>query len=199
MKNSTIVKLSGLAIVVVIALVFLVSHLSHPNQVVGAVTPTVTTNLPSIGVNTLVVGNGCGYQSGIACTANIVLSSFGLVQGGYELLNATGTAYQLAASDITNYATVGFIATTSTTITLPSAASFPSTFLPNVGDREDMIFVNATSTGGTITMAAGTGFTIYTNVASTTQNKIIVASTTSMWEIFRPAAGQLSLLMDVYR
>lgn len=171
-------------IIVLVAVQVLVEHDIANIQLPGSV-PIVTTNLPSLGLNTLVVGNGCGFASPIPCTGNAILSQYGLTEGGSETLNATGTAYQLSATDVANFATTYFIATTSTTVTLPPAASFASSYLQNVGDRENWEFANASSTGGTITLAAGTNFFIQTNAASSTIPKTLVGSSTAQLTITR--------------
>lgn len=200
--NNKFIKIGSVVVAIIIVLAGLkayVEYLVVHSSVAGAV-PAVTTNLPSLGLNTLVIGNGCGFQSGVPCTGSVIGSSFGLTEGGYELLNATGTAYQLAANDIQNFATVGFIATTSTTITLPTFASMASsTYLPNIGDRNNFELINASSTGGNLTIAAGTGFFLQTNTASSTFTKILVGSSTALFTITRTSPTSYTATMDVYK
>lgn len=187
----------AIALTFIVAVLALVVGFSHSSVRVGTV-PTIATQYPNISASAIAVGSGCD-SAYTTCNASTVMSSLGLFQKGYELLTATGTAYQLSANDIQNYSTVGFIATTSTTITLPSASSFSSAYLPDVGDREDYEFINASSTGGVLTIAAGTNFYINGNAASSTFSKILVASSSAMFTITRTAAGVLSALMDIYK
>ena len=139
-----------------------------------------------------------GLKVGVA-VGDVSVPSYGIgssyttsidVNGGYELLNATGTAYQLAASDMI-HTVIGFIATTSTTVTLPATSTLTA-FLPNVGDSMQMFFVNASSTGGTITLAGNTGVTL--QVA--TSSKAIIASAVSVLDFIRTATGSINVLMD---
>lgn len=201
MKN-TFIKIGAVILAIIIALVAVKAYVAYlvEHSSIAGVVPAVTTNLPSLGLNTLVIGNGCGFQSGIPCTGSVIGSSFGLTEGGYELLNATGTAYQLAGTDVENFATVGFIATTSTTITLPTFASMASsTYLPNIGDRNNFELINASSTGGNLTIAAGTGFFLQTNSASSTFSKILVASSTALFTITRTSSTTYTATMDLYK
>ena len=140
-----------------------------------------------------------GLKVGVA-VGDVSVPSYGIgssyttsidVNGGYELLNATGTAYQLAASDMI-HTVIGFIATTSTTVTLPATSTLTA-FLPNVGDSMQMFFVNASSTGGTITLAGNTGVTL--QVA--TSSKAIIASAVSILYFIRTATGSINVLMDI--
>lgn len=201
--NKKFIKIGSVVVAIIIVLVGLKAYVQylvdHTQSNVGSV-PPVTTNLPSLGLNTLVVGNGCGFASMIPCTGSAMLSQYGLTSGGYELLNATGTAYQIAPTDIQNFSTVGFIATTSTTLTLPSFASMASTtYLANIGDRDDWELINASSTGGNITVAAGAGFFIQTNQASSTFSKILVGSSTALFTITRTSSSTYTATMDLYK
>ena len=157
--------------VVVVAIISVISlFTSHSStSVKGIATQSVTTNLPSLGVNILKTGPGCDQQYTQGACAGLYL------QGGTDATTSAASA-TLLPSDM-GYA---FIQDTPTkpgiTLTLPASTTAPmSSFLPNTGDQTSFVIFNASSSAAsTITIAAGTGMLL--EVASSTGTTVSPAT-----------------------
>lgn len=84
-------------------------------------------------------------------------------------------------------------------INLPASSTFPTSFLPNAGDSDDIYFYAASTTASNLILVSGTGFTIKSpiGVASTTAaSSTLQAGGVVVMNILRlPSGNLLGLLM----
>lgn len=132
------------------------------------------TNLAGISTVREIFGQGFEAQpsviQGNLTHRNLVVSN-SLVSTSSSL-----TSYTAIPRDFVGYSTVVINPIVgSLNVTLPASTTFPSTFLPRIGDRTDFILFNASTTAGiNIGILAGTGSLV--EVASST-SAAVTAST----------------------
>lgn len=114
---------------------------------------------------------GTTFYSAASGFVNALLTQTdgGLLQSYTNSTSTLATSQTLVQADILNYSTILMTPNTaSLTLTMPATSTLTS-FVPTVGDRQDVCFLNSTSTSATtITFVAGTGMNIQT--ASSTTN-----------------------------
>lgn len=167
----------AIAITFIVAVLALLLGLGHRSVgKLGAV--SVTTNLPSLGVTQLAVGSGCDQQY-TTCTGLSIDSSGNITTSGSITASSTGstggvysTTTISAILSINSMAGVGTVLFTpvnasAVTLTLLGSSSL-TTFVPNIGDRQSIMYYNSSSTGPVVTFAGGTGTTLV--AASSTKN-----------------------------
>jgi len=97
-----------------------------------------------------------------------IYGATGVLSGGV-LSTTTPTSLTLKPSDVQNVTLISMVPTVGNiTVTLPATTtSGMSTWIPNTGDSDEILFQNATTTAGvTVTLAAGTG-TLVLNSSTT--------------------------------
>ena len=161
-----------LAAIVALVIVFAVVLVGGNNKSLGA---TMTTFLPSLGVQTLTVGTGCDNQY-TACSGTVVSSTGitsngtlygaqGVIEGGVVSLSTTTTSYTLTQADISNSSLFAYTtASGNATVTLPASTTL-SSYITSSGDQAIEVIYNGSATS-TLTIAGGTGTTVQN--ASTT-------------------------------
>lgn len=118
---------------------------------------------------------------------NTGLTSF---SGAYAT-TSTGSE-TLAASDLIYPTVVMTPNLAALTVTLPTATTLGSSFLPNTGDRMSFVLYNATSTGAAIiTLAGNTG----TTLVSASSTKLVLAGYYTTIEAIRTSATTLVFRM----
>jgi len=161
-----------LAAIVALVIIFAVILVGGNHKSLGA---SMTTFLPSLGLQTLTVGSGCDNQY-TSCTGTVVSSTGinspglvyagqGLVEGGVVSLSTTTTSYTLTQADILTSSLFTYTtASGNATITLPASTTLTS-FVTNSGDQSIEVVYNGSATS-TLTIAGGTGTTVQ-NASST--------------------------------
>lgn len=124
-----------------------------------------------------------------------------LVRRRINSTTTSATAQTLVPSDFIKYATISVLPTTgSVNWYLPASTTFPTTFLPRLGDWTDFMLINASTTAGiNVGLIAGTGTLVHTasstpaNVASTT------AATASRVTVLRKANTDLLFMVAPFK
>lgn len=114
-----------------------------------------TTNLDALSLDTtLTVGTTSTLGGKVTADGGILLSDV--------LSTSTPASMTLAATDLANYSSILMLPTVgSITVTLPASSTL-SSLVPTAGDVWEMTFVNSTTTNAqNITLAGGTGTTLY--------------------------------------
>jgi hypothetical protein len=162
----------GIIVALLVGLVIGFTFVRQPTTVVKG-----TTNVSSLGTESLSVGTGCDNSfstctgTTIDASGNIVILGKTTFDGGTiyssTLSTTTGTAVTLKQSDLLTYTTILALPIVgATTWTLPASSTMAS-YVPVAGDTQRVTIVNASTTAGiTLTLAAGTGWNI--NSATTT-------------------------------
>lgn len=147
-----------IGVLVLTTLLFAVLYFSKPVSF-GSANPTGPTHYQMETFNQGLVG-GVHNQ--------FVVSNIGQVTvGGALATSTTGTAVTVAPADLAYSTMLMTLNTASATLTLPLATTLGSSFLPNIGDRMDMIIYNATTTSGIVlTVAGNTGVTLKSTTAN---------------------------------
>lgn len=193
MNNKKIVY-GAIAITFIVAVLALFTSLGKHSVAPGAVA-NVTTNLPSMGLAQLVVGNGCD-QSYTSCVPALTVATTSITTGGLVLSTTTNGNATLGASDLLNF---GSIVSTSTftnaalTLTLPASSTL-SAMVPVAGQSRTIHFVNATTSATVIITLAGNTGTI---LQSATSSKAIRNGGSADLIFYRPGTTT-DAIGDIY-
>lgn len=134
---------------------------------------------------------GSGPQGLTTMDSNVYVTGQ-LIRGGLYSTTLTANTLTLGAGDFTTNSTFSLSATTTSTVTIPATSTLVS-WLPNIGDTVRLLFINASSTGGTITIAAGAGSTLL----SASSTAVIQPSKMGVMEIVRNTATTFLLGFSV--
>lgn len=119
-------------------------------------------------INTIPVKFVQGLYSGK--TNQLRLTNSGQVWNQFALATSSSGSTTFQSTDITNNATIVITpAIGAQTVTLPLGTAFASQFLPNVGDRTQIVIYNATTTATAIVTLAGNTGTKLANASTSAQ------------------------------
>ncbi len=157
-----------------------ISHISGGLQVM----------LSNVGDTFTVGTTATGFS--ISGSAGSVYTGGGITFGGgvYSTSTASTSAAVTLSALAFPYNLISFTTGTSTTnvITLPASSTFPTTWLANAGDSDDIYIYAASTTGGVLQFANGTGFTLSSpiGIASTTAaSSTIPAGSVAVLKVLR--------------
>ncbi len=202
-------KIKYLLAVVVVALVayLILTHSSQNlvGQASGSGTPTVYDNVNLLGEMQVGVtagnptifspyGAGTIWASGAIVSSSTIYAQAGLTQGGVQTL-ATSSSGTLTPTQISSSLLVVNVSTGTgaITLTLPATSTLAS-FVPNVGDVQQLVIYNASTTHAGITLAGSTGVTLQAPINAST-SKAIAGGDTAILEFIRVSSGSVVTTM----
>ena len=125
-----------------------------------------------------------GFTTG-SVNATSTATSTGAILNQVDLYNPSG---ELVSG-------ISFTASTSPTTVTTAASSTFTTFIPNSGDMATIIFTNASTTGTSTTLAAGTGVSL----KNATTTLVIAPGGAAMMTWVRLPNTNINILVDIFR